>query len=200
MLDLPLEQLTAIVLAGGRGQRMGLQNKGLLPFRGQALVAHVIARLRKQATRIVISANDELAAYAQFGYPVIEDQVAGYAGPLAGIHAVMQRQPSEWYITAPCDTPFLPMDYVARMLAARQGHRTCVAHDGQRQQSGCCLIHYSLLPALEQSLQRRHFAVYRWLRDTGTNLVDFSDVGEAFTNINSPEDLQQIATRTDEHD
>lgn len=192
MSELPLEQLTAIVLAGGRGQRMGLQNKGLLPFRGQPLIAHVIARLHPQVTRIVVSANDELAAYAQFGYPVIPDQVAGYAGPLAGIHAVMQQQPGEWYITAPCDTPFLPMDYVARMLAARQGHHACVAHDGQRQQSGCCLLHYSLLPALEQSLQRRHFAVYRWLRDMGANPVDFSDASKAFTNINTPEDLHQI--------
>lgn len=195
MPDLPSDSLTAIILAGGRGRRMHMQNKGLLPFCGQALVAHVIARLRPQVLRIVISANDELPAYQQFGYPVISDLEAGYAGPLAGIHAVMRQQASEWYITAPCDTPFLPMDYVARMLAACTDHLACVAHDGQREQSGCCLLHHSLLPALAQSLARQHFAVHRWLNDMDVCRVDFSDTKDAFTNINTPEDLQRLNHR-----
>lgn len=192
----PPDQLTAIVLAGGRGRRMGMQNKGLLTFHGQPLVAQVITRLQAQVSRIVISANDRLTAYQQFGYAVIPDQTTGYAGPLAGIHAVMCQQASEWYITAPCDMPYLPLDYVTRMLAAREGVTACVAHDGQRQQSGCCLVHQSLLPALEYSLQHQHFAVHRWLNDMGATLVDFSDTTEGFCNINTPDELQQLALTT----
>lgn len=197
MSEYPQNSLTAIILAGGRGRRMGMQNKGLLAFRGQALVAHVIARLRPQVSRIIISANEALASYREFGFPVIPDQASGYAGPLAGIHAVMHAETDEWYITAPCDTPFLPMDYVSRMMAARQGQLACVAHDGKREQSGCCLLHHSLLPALNQSLRRQHYAVYRWLKEMDAGLVDFSDEIEAFTNLNTPDDLRQLSIPSD---
>ncbi|MEJ2361240.1 MAG: molybdenum cofactor guanylyltransferase MobA [Gammaproteobacteria bacterium] len=194
MPDTTNHELTAIILAGGRGQRMGLQNKGLLPFRQQPLIAHVIASLRPQVSRIVISANDNLDDYQQFGLSVIPDQLADYAGPLAGIYSVMRVLNSEWYITAPCDTPCLPTDYVARMLAGRHGQLACVAHDGQRQQSGCCLLHHSLLGQLEQTLESGHFAVHRFLAEIAASTVDFSDEAHGFANINTPAELAALDT------
>lgn len=182
-------KLTAIILAGGRGRRMGMQNKGLLLFKQQPLVEHVIMRLRSQVSRIVISANDDLHAYRQFGLPVIPDRTADYAGPLAGIYSAMYHDSSEWFITAPCDAPCLPADYVLRMLTACGNRPACVAHDGQRQQSGCCLLHRSLLAPLEHTLQAGHFAVHRFLTDVAAGTVDFSDETRAFVNINSPADL-----------
>lgn len=188
-------EFTAVILAGGRGTRMGLQNKGLLPLARQPLVAHVIARLSTQIDRIIISANDDLGAYQQFGLPVIPDLMAAYPGPLGGIYSVMQNISSEWLLTAPCDTPYLPLDYVQRMRAAMSGHHAYVAHDGVRLQAGFCLLRRSLLPTLEQTLQAKRFAVYRFLELIGAQQVDFSDEVAAFININTPEDLVKIANR-----
>lgn len=186
------DEVTAIILAGGRGRRMGMQNKGLLPLQGQPLIAHVIARLSPQLARIVISANDDLDSYRRFGLPVIPDRIADYRGPLAGIDSVMHQLAGEWFITVPCDTPCLPADYVERMLAAGHGQTACVAHDGQRQQSGFCLLHRSLLVPLEDNLQNGHFAVYRFLDSVGARTVDFSDEAPAFININDSADLAAL--------
>jgi molybdopterin-guanine dinucleotide biosynthesis protein A len=188
-------EITAVILAGGRGQRMGTQNKGLLPFVQQPLVAHVIERLAKQITRIVISANDDLDAYRQFGLPLIPDRIAGYPGPLGGIHSVLHSEQCEWLITSPCDTPYLPLDYVQRMCNAVDNHNAYVAHDGVRLQAGFCLLHRSVLPLLEQALQARQFAVYRLLNSLSAQHVDFSDEAAAFININTPDELASLASR-----
>jgi molybdenum cofactor guanylyltransferase len=182
-------------LAGGRGQRMGMQNKGLLQYAQRPLVAHVIKRLSGQIPRIVISANEDLDAYRQFGLPVIPDLITNYPGPLGGIYSAMQSEQSEWLITVPCDTPCLPLDYVQRMCAAMNTHSAYVAHDGVRLQAGFCLLQRSLLPRLEQSLQANQFAVYRFLNAVAAQAVDFSDEAEAFVNINTPDDLARLASR-----
>lgn len=187
--------ISAVILAGGRGHRMGMQNKGLLEYAQRPLVAHVIERLSGQIARIVISANDDLDAYRQFGLPVIPDRIANYPGPLGGIYSVMQSEPSEWLITVPCDTPCLPLDYVQRMRATADTHSAYVAHDGVRLQAGFCLLRRSLLPRLEQSLQTKQFAVYRFLDAVAAQAVDFSDEAQAFVNINTPDDLDRLASR-----
>ena len=188
-------KLSAVILAGGRGRRMGMQNKGLLTLAQQPLVAHVIARMSGQISRIVISANDDLDAYRQFGLPVIQDRIAEYPGPLGGIYSVLQAEACEWLITVPCDTPLLPLDYVQRMCATMHGHSACVAHDGVRLQSGFCLLQRSVLPQLEQTLQAKQFAVHRFLETIGAQVVDFSDEATAFININTPEELASLATQ-----
>lgn len=191
---MPIPEISAVILAGGRGQRMGMQNKGLLLFAQRPLVAHVIDRLSRQITRIVISANDDLDAYREFGLPVIADRITDYPGPLGGIYSVMQTEQSDWLLTVPCDTPRLPLDYVQRMCAARDGHSAYVAHDGIRQQTAFCLLSHSLLPRLEQALQANRFAVYRFLNSVAAQQVDFSDEADAFVNINTPDDLAKLAS------
>ena len=191
-----LPDIAAVILAGGRGQRMGMQNKGLLLLQQRPLIAHVIERLSRQITRIVISANNDLDVYRQFGLPVIPDQIPDYPGPLGGIYSVMRNQGSEWLITVPCDTPYLPLDYVQRMTSAIDGHRAYVAHDGERVQAGFCLFQRNLHTAIEQALQAQHFAVYRFLESVAAQRVDFSDARAAFININTPEDLASV-TRQD---
>jgi molybdopterin-guanine dinucleotide biosynthesis protein A len=186
-------KLSAVILAGGRGRRMGMQNKGLLLLAQQPLVAHVITRLSSQISRIVISANDDLNTYRQFGLPVIPDRIAEYPGPLGGIYSVLQAEACEWLITVPCDTPQLPLDYVQRMCAVMEGHNAYVAHDGVRQQSGFCLLRRSVLPQLELMLQAKQFAVHRFLDAVDAHAVDFSDEAAAFININTPEDLASLA-------
>jgi len=192
---MPISDITAVILAGGRGERMASQNKGLVLLAGQPLVTHVIHRLSPQISRIVISANDDLDAYRQFGLPVIADRVGHYPGPLGGIYSVMQSETSDWLITVPCDTPMLPLDYVSRMCAAVADHLAYVAQDSGRQQSGFCLLHRSLLPLIEQQLQCQQFAVHRFLAAANAQAVDFADETAAFVNMNTPEDLLRFTYR-----
>ena len=100
--------ISAVILAGGRGARMGGADKGLLPLGGKPMIAHVIERLAPQVGTLLICANRNLEAYRQFGLPVISDHFADYCGPLAGLHSALSTISTDWLISAPCDTPFLP--------------------------------------------------------------------------------------------
>jgi molybdopterin-guanine dinucleotide biosynthesis protein A len=117
--------VTGALLAGGRSSRMGGREKGMLAVAGKPMLAHVIARLAPQVGRIVINANGDPARFAGFRLPVVADVLEGYAGPLAGLHACLAwaraETPEARYVaTVPIDTPFLPTDMVARLLAALQ--------------------------------------------------------------------------------
>jgi len=120
-----LARVTGLVLAGGMGRRMDSRDKGLVPFRGKPMVAHVIERLAPQVGSVLINANRNSEQYEAFGYPVISDEVGGFAGPLAGLHAGMRACTTELIVTAPCDSPFLPLDLVARLPPRRAIHRSC---------------------------------------------------------------------------
>ncbi|MDB5933533.1 MAG: molybdenum cofactor guanylyltransferase, partial [Massilia sp.] len=114
------EQISALILAGGRGSRMGHVDKGLQPFRGSTMVQHVLERLAPQVGGVSINANQNLAAYAAFGVPVWPDETTGFAGPLAGLEAGMRHCATPYLISAPCDSPFLPLDLAARLFHALQ--------------------------------------------------------------------------------
>src|SRR5689334_12941925 len=107
--------ITAVVLAGGQGRRMGGVDKGLVALDDKPMVAHVIARLAPQVGAIVINANQNIDRYAALGHPVVSDEVGGFAGPLAGLHAGMAYATAPYVVTSPCDSPFLPEDLVARL-------------------------------------------------------------------------------------
>ncbi|MEO8203932.1 MAG: molybdenum cofactor guanylyltransferase MobA, partial [Betaproteobacteria bacterium] len=123
-------EVTGIVLAGGMGRRMGGVDKGLQPLAGRAMVAHVIERLAPQVGTIVINANQNLEAYAKFGHRVVPDEVGGFAGPLAGLHAGLLAANSALVVTVPCDSPFLPLDLLARLRAALGDNDLAVAKTG----------------------------------------------------------------------
>src|SRR5436305_15205563 len=107
-------EVTGLVLAGGQGSRMGGIDKGLQPFRGRPMVAHVVERFAPQVGEILINANRNLEEYARFGHRVIADEIAGFAGPLAGFERGLAHARCALLVTAPCDSPFLPLDLVAR--------------------------------------------------------------------------------------
>ncbi len=123
------ERVAGVILAGGRSSRMGGTDKALLPLAGKPLLAHVIARLAPQVADIVVSANGDLSRFAPFGLPVVADSVAGYPGPLAGVLAGLEwaaanRPGIGSVVTVPTDTPFFPLDLVARFLAVKRPHPT----------------------------------------------------------------------------
>src|SRR6476469_5068234 len=129
-----MPEITGIVLAGGQGSRMGGVDKGLQPFRGKAMVAHVLERLAPQVGTILVNANRNVEAYAAFGHRVIADEIEGFAGPLAGFERGLAHAATPLVVTAPCDSPFLPLDLVKRLHEAlvRDGADLAVAKTGDQ--------------------------------------------------------------------
>ena len=188
-----------VILAGGRGQRMGCCEKGLLPFRGTTLLDHAIERLTPQVDRLIINANRDLGAYRAFGLDVVSDRDPTITqGPMAGIEAAMAytlrhypNHPS-WVLIAPCDSPFLPLDLANRLreAAIESGHSAAVAWDGVRIHPTFSLLHTRLQPSLTQALIRGELKLGQWLQDIPAAWADFSDQADAFINFNTPEQLR----------
>ena len=185
--------ITGLVLAGGMGRRMGSIDKGLVEFRGKPMVAHVINRLAPQVETLVINANRSLVEYGSFGCPVISDEVSGFAGPLAGLHAGLKHCATPFIITAPCDSPFLPTDLVLRLYEALKENiaELAVAKTGDQAQPVFALYSATLLPSLTQFLESGGRKIDAWYSAHRVIEVPFADES-AFANINTIAELQAL--------
>lgn len=188
-MDKPIA-ITGLILAGGAGRRMGGADKGLLDWQGRPLVAHAIERLAPQVGRLIISANRNRDAYAGFGYPVIDDELQGFQGPLAGLAAGLAACTTEWLACVPCDCPRLPLDLVAQLLVAAEeaDAALAVATTDEGLQPTFQLCRRDLLPALEAYLAHGERRVSAWCRRQGAAEAFFEDA-VAFRNLNAPADL-----------
>ena len=189
-------QITGLILAGGRGSRMGHVDKGLQQFRGAPMVLHVIMRLSPQVGTLMINANQNIGAYEGFGLPVWPDQLGGFEGPLAGLQTGLTCCETDYLVTAPCDSPFLPMNLVERLGAALGENDADLAvavtggEDEKRQPHPVfCLMKASLLPHLTAYLQSGGRKIDTWYRSLKVAEVHFSDESE-FRNINTLEELR----------
>ncbi|HHC71786.1 MAG TPA: molybdenum cofactor guanylyltransferase [Thiotrichales bacterium] len=187
-------EITGLILAGGRGRRMGGADKGLLPFRGRPLVEHLIDRLVPQVGELLINANRNRDRYGRYGLRLVSDPLTGYQGPLAGMLAGLEAAESRWLAVVPCDAPFLPEELVGRLAeaAAREGTSIAVAHDGERLQPVHALLTVELAGELRRFLAAGERKIDRWYGRQRLTLVDFSDAPEAFGNLNRPEDRQRL--------
>lgn len=181
--------IVGLVLAGGQGSRMGGVDKGLQPWQGRPLAAHVLDALRPQVSRLLVSANRHLDTYAAFGHPVLPDPDGlAFAGPLAGMLAGLQAIPDDaWLLTAPCDGPHLPPDLATRLLDAAQPHGLAFAQAG-REHPTHALLHARLREPLAAHLQDGGRAVLRWMRGLPHGTARFDDEA-AFANLNHLTDL-----------
>ncbi len=186
--------ITAVILAGGQGQRMGGQDKGLLTLWGKSLIAHVLHTVDGQAGDIVISANRNLDRYREFGRPVYEDILGQRWGPLAGLVTAMRYACTPYVLTVPCDCPCLPADLVERMVNALilANGELCVAHDGERLQNTVALLPCELADDLEAYLNSGQRKAEIWLRQHNLVEAGFSDQTASFQNINTLEQLQRL--------
>lgn len=187
------ETITAVILAGGGGRRMGGRDKGLLPLHGRALIEHVLERLSPQCDSILINVNRHQEAYAKFGYPLIEDSLPGGLGPLAGLLTALEVSHSDYVLSVPCDTPRLPQDLVVRMLDSMKSHHAevCTVDDGERLHPVIMLVKRSLAYNLRHYLESGRRKVHDWYYSIDHCIVDFSEQPEAFMNINTPEQLRE---------
>ena len=188
------KQITGLILAGGQGRRMGSVDKGLQMFRGKRLIDHVYERLAPQVDGIVINANQNLDAYKTFGVRVVSDAIGNFAGPLAGLHAGLSVSRRPYLATVPCDSPFLPEDLVERLMArlSESGAELAVAKTGNWQQPVFCLARRGVLEHLTSFLKGGGRKVDAWYASLAVVEVNFDDQAEAFSNINTFEDLASL--------
>lgn len=189
------ERITGVLLAGGQGSRMGGVDKGLVMLGGRPMAAHALERLAPQVDEILINANRNLEQWAAFGYPVFGDQVDGFAGPLAGLHAALQHAQHALVLTVPCDSPFLPSD-LARRLAdglVRADADLAVAHTFTQAHPVFCLCRRALADHLGAYLAGGGRKIDRWYASLNVVEVAFDDVEAAFRNINTPAELDEAA-------
>lgn len=187
--------LTGVLLAGGRAERMGGRDKGLLPLAGEPLIAHGVRRLRPQVAELLISANRHQEVYQAYGYRVIGDrQDQRFRGPLAGMLAALDAARTPYLLTAPCDSPLLPLDYAARMWTAlgRERATASVAYGEDRWQPVFALLPVTLRDDLAAWLGAGEGGVGRWLRRHRPVRVEFADWPALFRNVNTPEDLARL--------
>lgn len=193
------DRITGLVLAGGRGSRMGHRDKGLAIFHDRPLVAHALARLAPQVGRTMVSANRHLDAYARFGVPVVTDEDAGFAGPLAGIAAGLARCETDYLAAVPCDAPFFPSTLVAALGLALEACDAPVAHamTAQRSQPVFCLVRRDARNTIVAALEADRRSVTAWIASVGGIAVAFDDE-DAFRNLNTLDDLDR-STRSGSH-
>ena len=191
------DDVTGVVLAGGLGRRMSDDgqgvDKGLQLFRGKPLVQHAIERLAPQVGTILLNANQHLEAYRVFGWPVVTDALAGFAGPLAGLASAMQAARTPWVLTVPCDSPLFPDDLVARLAAAAglAGARVAVARTASGAQPVFLLAQVSLAPDLHAFLSAGRRKIDAWYEPLSPAIVEFADE-QAFRNINTRDELRSL--------
>ena len=208
-----LSDITGLILAGGRGSRMGGVDKGLQSFNGIPLALHTLLRLQMQTggplAQAMINANRNLAAYEAFGAAVWPDVLADYAGPLAGFLTGLERCESPYLVTVPCDTPLFPLDLVARLAQALHDESADIAMvaapeadppDGQgqpavRPQPVFCLLRVELLESLAQFTHSGGRKIDAWTAQHKVALAPFDLPGDdprAFFNANTLAELQSL--------
>ena len=197
--------ITALILAGGRGSRMGGIDKGLQNFRGLPLALQTLMRLQLQSLApqdILINANRNLAAYESLGAAVWPDTLEGFAGPLAGFLTGLERCETPLLLTVPCDTPLFPLDLIERLHSALEDQEADLAmaaareEDGQvRPQPVFCLLRVGLLDSLVRFTQKGGRKIDAWTQQHRCALVPFDQAGdapEAFYNANTHQELQKL--------
>lgn len=184
------DPVTAVILAGGQGSRMGGADKGLVDYQGRPLIEWALNALRPQAGSILISANRNLDTYAAYGYRVLPDTLPDYPGPLAGVLAALESIEAGWLVVVPCDTPHLPADLVARLQQAASQAEVplAVAADDARIHHTCFIVRADQRAALAAYLANGGRAVRHWQAGLPSVAVTFDAAG--FANLNQPGDLR----------
>lgn len=195
------EDITGLVLAGGRGSRMGGVDKGLQAHRGVPLALHALLRLAPQVGHVMINANRNLDAYEAMGVPVWPDPLADYPGPLAGLLAGLEQCQTRWLVSVPCDSPDFPADLVLRLADALVREDAEVALAATRAADGTlkaqpvfCLLDAALLESLIAYLQAGERKIDRWTARHRCVLVPFEDEA-AFFNANTLDELRTLERR-----
>jgi molybdopterin-guanine dinucleotide biosynthesis protein A len=194
---IPKEHITGLILAGGRGSRMGGVDKGLQNHLGMPLAMHALLRLAPQVGEVMINANRNLGAYEAMGVPVWPDALPDYPGPLAGFLTGLEHCETPWLVTVPCDTPNFPADLVEKLAAALVAQDADIAMAATRGAQGLqvqpvfCLLKATLMEDLVRFTQEGQRKIDRWTARHRCVEVPFDDES-AFFNANTTDELRQL--------
>lgn len=203
---IPPQEITGLILAGGRGSRMGGVDKGLQNFNGIPLALHTLMRLGPQVESVMVNANRNLSAYESFGASVWPDASADFAGPLSGFLVGLERAETPYVLAVPCDTPRLPLDLAERLAEALVREDADIAMaaapetdaQGQahiRTQPVFCLMKIELSESLVKFTHAGGRKIDAWTAQHKTAVVPFdapSDDPLAFANVNTLNELQAL--------
>lgn len=182
-----------MILTGGRGSRMGGRDKGLLTLDGRRLIDIALDNLADRCDEVLISANRNHTIYAATGHRVVSDEREGYQGPLAGLESALRAVRTPLILILPVDCPHPPRAWAQRLHQALEASpQACIAvpDDGERMQPLFALLRTTVAANLGEFLDAGERKVQDWVRRVGHVTVDFSDQPKAFTNLNTPQDLQ----------
>lgn len=198
MSILPVDQITGLILAGGRGLRVGGVDKGLLSFNNEAIAQRVFRGIRGQVQLILVSANRHIEEYEGFGVPVIKDRLPDYQGPLAGIEAALTVCPSPYMAVVPCDAPFIRSDLLSKLYAQMEATNANIVYAEGLDETGVpaaepmfALIRTCMLSNLRQYLDSGRRKVLGWYQSTDYASVLIED-RICFANANTPEDFERL--------
>lgn len=196
----PIHDITAAILAGGRGARLGGADKGLEELSGRPLVAHIIAALKPQCGTLLINANRNEPLYAVFGYPVVADDNGEFLGPLAGMLSVLRVAQTNYVLCVPCDAPLLPADLTARLWQALMDNQAqaSVARSADGLQPVYALLDTALADHLHNYLNSGARKTADWLRAVTAAEADFSDCPSMFLNMNTATDRAALLRKMQE--
>ena len=188
------QKVTGVVLAGGRGSRVGQRDKGMIAWRGHPLVSYACSTLRPHVHTLLISCNRNADRYRSYADHVVQDKRRGFIGPLGGLESVQDWIKTEFLVLAPCDSPALPANYVERMLApllerSGQDYQLSFAHDGHNAHYLCAALRTQALASVSEFLETGQRRVQDWIELHSHVTVDVSDSPDAFANFNRPTDF-----------
>lgn len=179
--------ISAIILAGGRGQRMGNRDKGLINWKGQTLISRVIDKIAPQVDDITINCNQHISDYQKFGFETVKDTLDEFQGPLAGIQASLAVVKHSYCLICPCDTPNLPTNLVENLLNAVLENNADLAYPVCALQNHYIpvLMKRTLNTSLDNYLANGGRSIHGWYKNLKTEIIDFSGDENAFLNVNS---------------
>lgn len=188
---------TALVLAGGQGQRMGGQDKGWVRWQGKPLIEHVLDRVRRQTVapaEILISANRHLHEYAATGARVVRDSRSGFAGPLAGLESGLLQAKYDWVLVTTCDMPLIPLNLFKTLHSALNCHDVAVAESEKKLSPLTMLLSKFLVSSVSACLDAEQAAVKPWLKSQSMTVVDFNEP-KSFVNFNSLNEIDAMCRK-----
>ena len=189
MTKINKNNLTALILAGGKSSRMKGQDKGLLKIGNNYLITYLNSLSKIFCSKVFVNINRNEEIYKEFGLTTCCDITENYQGPLAGIYTGLKKCKTEYLITLPCDGPFIDKRYFKKMLVLENNYDISVAYDGERLQPVYCLIRKSLEKNLEIFLRSGERKIDKWFNLIKFKMIDFSNSKEMFVNINDEKEL-----------
>jgi len=194
-MSCPDNLLTVVILAGGRGSRLGDQDKGLLEWQGKRFIEHILNNVKQVTNNIVINANRNVETYQEYGHPVISDDIEDYAGPLAGMLSALRSVKTPYIITLPCDAPLTTVALIEQFCDTheKEQQKLYVASTDDGLQPVYAMIHTLLADNLAQYLADGHRKTQSWFKENDALSIHFDQQVTSFLNINTEAEYQSFA-------